>query len=97
MKVEQRFSYTNQSADGLVKSGSGFLHTITIAGLTATPTAGLLTVYDNTAESGTVIYKEWVFATIVGKTVTINASFGTGLYVGFDASLANVNVTTSWR
>jgi len=97
MKVEQRFTRGRATADASIVSGSGFLHTITISPLTATPTAGLLTVYDNTAESGTVIYSEWVFATAVGHTVTIDATFGTGLYVGFDATLANVACVVAYR
>ena len=96
-KVEQRFSSTRCTADTLVKSGAGFLHTISIAPTTAAPTAGLVTIYDNTAESGTIIYSEWVFATAVGHTITINAAFGMGLYVGYDGTLANVSVTPSWR
>jgi len=97
MKIEHRYSYTHSTADALIKSGSGFLHSVTIAPITATPTAGLLTIYDNTAESGTIIFREWIFATTPAHTVIIDAAFGTGLYVGFDGSLANVNVTTSWR
>lgn len=95
--VEHRYSYLQLQAEGQVKAGAGFLHTLTIAPLTATPTAGLLTVYDNPAETGTVIYKEWIFATTPGHTVTINAPFTTGCYVGFDGALANVSVTASYR
>lgn len=96
-KVEQRFTRGRVTADGLVATGAGFLHTITISPLTATPTAGLLSIYDNTAESGTVIYAEWVFATTPGHSVTIDCTFGTGLYVGFDGTLANVACGLSYR
>lgn len=96
-KVEHRYSYTNQTADTLVKSGSGFIHALNIAGITATPTGGLLTVYDNTAESGSVVYKTWVSATTEPVSIVIDVSFGTGLYIGYDGTLANVNVTSSWR
>jgi hypothetical protein len=96
--VEQGpFLYSRKTADGQVKAGSGFVHTISIAGLTATPTAGLLTIYDSLTETGTVIYAEWVFATVEGHTVILDVPFSTGLYVGYDASLDNVQVTVSYR
>lgn len=96
-KVEQRFTPFSVTAEGSQKSGAGFLHTVTIAPTTATPTAGLLTIYDNTAESGTVLYSEWVFATTPGHTVTLDVAVSTGIYVGFDATLANVRVSGSYR
>lgn len=96
-KVEQRFTPFSVTADTLVKTGAGFVHTITISPITATPTAGLVTIYDNTAESGTVLYSEWVFATDVGHTITLNANLSVGLYVGYDATLANVRVSGSIR
>jgi len=85
------------AADSLVKTGAGYLHTVTISPLTATPTAGLLTVYDGTTEAGFVLYSEWVFATTPGHTVILDTPFGSGIYVGFDATLANVNVMLSYR
>lgn len=96
-KIEQRFTVTRVTADAQIKAGGGFVHSITISPTTATPTAGLLTVYDNTAESGTIIFSEWVFATTPAHTVFIDATFGTGLYVGYDGTLANVSVSVSWR
>lgn len=79
-----------------VKATPGFVHTISISPLTATPTAGLVTVYDNTAGSGTVLYSEWVFATTPGHTITLNAPFLVGLYVLY-TTVANVTVTASYR
>ena len=95
--VEHAYNYSRKTADGQVMAAAGFVHTITISPLTATPTAGLLTVYDNTAESGTAIYTEWVFATTAGHTVQLDVACATGCYVGFDATLANVAVTVSYR
>lgn len=91
------YSRGRVTADGRIKSSAGFIHTISIAPLTATPTAGLLTVYDNTAESGTVVYAEWIFATTPGHTVTLDIPCATGIYVGFDGALANVQVTVAYR
>lgn len=85
------------TADGQIKGSAGFLHTLSIAALTATPTAGLITIYDSLTETGTVIYAEWIFATDVGHTITLDVPFGTGLYVGYDATLANVQATLSYR
>ena len=76
------------TADTLVSTGLGKLHTLSIAPTTATPTAGLLSVYDHTTEAGTVIYSEWVFATTPGHTVTLDCDVYAGIYVGFDATLA---------
>ena len=88
---------TRVTADAAVRSVAGKLHTISIAPTTATPTAGLLTVYDNTAESGTAIYSEWVFATTPGHTIVLDCDVRTGIYVGYDAALANVSVTVTHR
>ncbi len=97
LKVEQRYDYSQVTADAAVKSAPGFLHTLTFAQTDAAPTAGTITVYDNTAESGTKIF-EWNLTTAVFYpfTVTIDASFSTGLYVGF-ATTADVQVTVSYR
>jgi hypothetical protein len=84
-------------AEAQVKSGAGIVHTISISPLTATPTPGLLTVYDSLTETGTVLFSEWVFATTVGHTIVLDATFATGLYIGFDATLANVSITTTYR
>lgn len=98
MRVEAGpYAYSRKTADGQVKAGSGFVHTVSLAGLTDTPTPGLMTLYDSLTETGTIIYSEWVFATVVGHTVILDVPFSTGLYVGFDAALADVQVTVSYR
>lgn len=96
-KVEQRFSYANISSDTAVKSGAGFLHTVTFAQIDAAPTAGTIIIYDNTAESGTIIFSStWTTAVFYPTTVTIDAAFSTGLYVGFTTT-ADIGVTLSYR
>lgn len=96
-KVEQRFAYKHVTSDLAVKSAPGFLHALTFAQTDAAPTAGSIIIYDNTVESGTIIYSE-TFTTDVfrGFTVIIDASFATGLYVGFTTT-ADVGVTVSYR
>lgn len=97
MKVEERFSYSNISADAAVKSGSGFLHALTFAQIDAAPTAGTIIVYDNTAASGTIIFSStWTTAVFYPVTIFINASFATGLYVDFTTT-ADIGVTVSYR
>lgn len=97
MKTEQRFSYALVAADTAVKSGAGFLHTLTFSCNDAAPTAGSVIVYDNTAESGTQIFNHTFTTTpFLPTTVTIDANFATGLYVGFTTT-NDVNVTVSYR
>lgn len=96
-KVEQRYTYTRLTADGQVKGGAGFLHTLTFACADAAPTAGSIIVYDSLTETGTAIYSETFDTTAFrGYTVVIDASFSTGLYIGFTTT-ADVGVTASWR
>lgn len=85
------------TADTAVTSLQGKLHTVSIAPATASVTAGLVTIYDNTAESGTVLYKEWVTTGVVGHTITLDCDFHAGIYVGFDATLANAAITVTWQ
>lgn len=90
MKVEERFSYSNitSATTTTVKSGAGFVHAITVN----TTAAGTITVYDNTAGSGTKIatFK----ASVVEQTFFLNASFGTGLTI---VTAAASDVTVSYR
>ena len=95
--VEQPYVQGRVTADGQIKGSAGFVHSISIAALTATPTAGLLTIYDSLTETGTVLYSEWVFATDVGHTIFLDVPFATGLYVGYDATLSSVQVQISYR
>jgi len=96
-KVEQRFSGLHVTADTLVKTGVGVLHSLTFAQTDAVPTAGTIIVYDNTAESGTILYSETFDTTVFrGYTVVLDISFTTGLYVGFTTT-ADVGVTVSYR
>lgn len=87
---------TRVTADTAVRSGAGKLHTISIAPTTATPTAGLISVFDNTAESGTTIYSEWIFATTPGHTIVLDCDVQTGIYVGY-TTVTDVSVTVTHR
>lgn len=85
------------TGDALVKTGHGVLHTITFSCNDAAPTAGSVIVYDNTAESGTQIFNHTFTTTPFAPcSVTLDAAFVTGLYVGFTTT-ADVNVTVTYR
>jgi hypothetical protein len=90
MKVEQRFSnsYISTATTTTVKSGAGFLHSITI-GETA---AGAITIYDNTAGSGTVLAV--LKASIAEQTFTFNTPYSTGLTI---VTAAASKLTVSYR
>jgi hypothetical protein len=85
------------TADTSVMTGIGKLHTVSIAPTTATPTAGLVTIYDSATETGTAIYSEWVFATTPGHTIILDCDVYAGIYVGYDGTLANATVTVTWQ
>jgi hypothetical protein len=95
--AEERFICKLKAADALLKTGQGFLHTITFMQGDAAPTAGTIVVYDNTAESGTELVN-WTLTTAVfyPTTVTLDAKFSTGLYIGFTTT-ADVNVTVCYQ
>lgn len=86
---------TRVSADGQIRSSAGRIYSISLAPITATPTAGLISVYDSATESGTKLYEEWCFATMEGHTVFINATVSNGIYVGYDGTAANFQVSVS--
>jgi hypothetical protein len=84
--------------DGLVRTGPGILHTITISQQDAAPTAGTIQVRDAVAAgAGTVLF-EWILTTavFVPFTVTLDVKFTTGLFVDFTTT-ADVNVVCSWN
>ena len=91
MKVEHQYTYANIAAatTTTVKSGSGFFHTLVINDDSA---AGAITIYDNTAASGTKI------ATIAGgsgeTTRLYDVQFSTGLTI---VTAAADDITVSYR
>lgn len=96
--VQQRFSSSAVVvSDTQVKASAGFLHCITISQNDAAPTAGTIIVYDNTAESGTVVFN-WTLTTAVFIPFQIcpDAVMSTGIYIGFTTT-ADVNVSVSYQ
>ena len=98
LKVEQRFSASGVLTSGTaVKSGAGFLHTVTFSQNDAAPTAGTIDIYNNTAGSGTKLFS-WTLDTTVFQpfSVVLDIPFSTGLYVDFTTT-NDVNVVCSYR
>lgn len=97
LKVEGQFSYSYLTADGQVKASAGFLHSITFSPTDAAATAGSIIVYDNTAESGTVVFTYYIpAAALVPVTVILDIKMLTGIYVGYTTT-ADVCTTVSYR
>jgi hypothetical protein len=86
------YEYKHVTADTQVKGTPGRLHMVTINTVT---TGGVLTIYDNTAESGTVIAAITLVAADKPATLTYDVLAKTGIYVGFDGALA-ADVTLSY-
>lgn len=96
--VEERYSYGRVTADGQIKGAAGFIHAVTISPTDAAPVAGVLTIYDNTTEAGTVIFSTYIDTTFDSPvTILLDVIAATGIYVGFDGTLADVAVTVSYR
>lgn len=97
LKVEQQFVYTNITTQTTttIKSGAGFLHNVVVN----TPLAsGVVTMYDNTAGSGSLIGTITFPATLLSTgpvPVTYNVKFSTGFTVV--TSGANLNLTVGSR
>lgn len=87
------FSYQNITTDATttVKTGAGYLHTICINTPAAT---GTVTIYDNTAGSGTKIGAITSFAS-VGGCFTYDVAFWTGLTIV--TATAAPDITVSFR
>lgn len=85
----QQWTYTNIATNTTtaVKSGQGMLHTIVIN----TTAAGAITIYDNTAASGTKIGT--LKASVAEGTYIYDVAFTTGLTI---VTAAASDITVSW-
>ncbi len=90
LKVEEQFSATNitTATTTVIKTGSGLLHCITVN----TTAAGTITIYDNTAASGTKIGT--IKASVAENSYFFDAKFATGLTI---VTAAASDITVSWR
>lgn len=100
LKTEQRYSYYQITADTQIKSGAGFIHALIISASNLSGySGGIITLYDSLTETGTKIWQGYVAsaATYLPVSIIIDASFATGLYVGYGSGVANTSVTISYR
>lgn len=84
-------------ADTLEFTGNGFLNCIIFEMADALPTAGTITIYDNTAESGTIIHSHTFTAAVFTPIQYCpQRPFTTGLYIGMNGP-ADINTSVSRR
>lgn len=102
LKVYQPFSYSNITTNttAVAKSGAGFLHTITLNNPGKFTVADLvITVYDNTAASGTKI-GTWTIPVVataqVVPPITIDVAFTTGLTILTSGPTVAADITVSY-
>lgn len=81
-----RYKYNKISASTLIKTGQGVLHRIVVTA----SSSGVITVYDNTAGSGTKIID--ALAVAAKDMIELNAWFTTGCYVNIDSGTATLTV-----
>lgn len=81
-KVSEAAGYSNLSASGLVKSGSGALLGIFVASASNTPT---VKIWDNTSAATTILIN--TFTPVGGTFYPIPAKFGIGLYVSIGGTV----------
>lgn len=97
MLVEHKYTPVKCTADTLVQTGAGVLHTILITCNDAAPTAGSVIIYDNTAESGTELFNHTFTTTPFAPiSLVLDFTFAIGVYVGFTTT-NDVNVWVSTR
>lgn len=97
MSVEEGgWSNYTALADGQVKASAGRLRSLTFSAASGV-TSGVITAYDNTAESGTVLWSGIIQAGLNPTTITLNIPFSTGLYIGYGTVIANVRTQVSYR
>jgi hypothetical protein len=92
--MQQPFQYQNITGDSTttVKSSAGMLHAITLNAPTATE---VITIYDNTAGSGTKIGTITIPASPQPVTLTYDVQFWTGLTIV--TATATSDITVSFR
>lgn len=84
-----RFANLNTAATTTVHTGKGVLHKVTIN----TPNTGTITIYDNTAGSGTTIAA--IGASAAGPTYLYDIEFSTGLTFVVAATAPDITVSYS--
>lgn len=97
MAFNEAYKFTVKAADALIKTGPGVVHTVSFTCNDAAPTAGSVILFDSLTEANTQILNHTFTTTPFAPcTVTLDAAFSTGLYIGFTTT-ADVNVTVTYR
>lgn len=89
-------SYVNLTNSTLVKTGAGVFHGLVVG---APGTSITVTVYDNTAGSGTILYGPYVLGT-AGTSIEMPGggfTFATGCYVSFSGTTDTPNISVGYR
>ncbi len=87
----------DKTADALIKTGAGMVHTVTCAS-DAAATAGTLAIRDAvSAGGGSILLQiEFVAAFFPPVTMTLDQEFATGLYLDFTTT-ADVHCSASYK
>lgn len=96
--IDYPFDYAHCTADTQVCAHAGVLHTVTING--PATTAGKITLYDSLTETGTVIAVISVGLKSESQGIScliFDTKFSTGLYAGFDGTIAGADITISYK
>jgi hypothetical protein len=96
--VEHRYTPSYKiTADTLVKTGAGLLHSVVLTCNDAAPTAGSIIIYDNTAESGSELFNHTFTTTPFAPiSLLLDYEVTNGIYAGFTTT-ADVNLFVSFR
>jgi hypothetical protein len=84
---ETHYKAVSLSADGIVKTGPGFLGRVHVTA----SAAGVIRLYDSTSASGTVIIDQ--LAVTAASNFTFTIEFFTGLYFDLVSGTATVTIT----
>lgn len=100
-RIARFTTYGSNGGVNVVKTGAGFLYSITLGQLDAAPTAGDITIYDSVATYGhidnIILKHSQTTGVFMPTTVEINAPFVNGLSIGFTAPIKDVNVLVKYK
>lgn len=103
LKVEQQMSYTNitTNTNTIIKTGVGYIKGFTINNTALLTVTNLtITVYDNSAASGTIIGTFTVpfgLTTALPFEIELCTKFNTGLTIATAGPTVPANITVAWR
>lgn len=96
--VEERYQGLNVTTSTQIKGGPGFVHSISFSQTgSTTPTAGVLTVYDSLAASGTIKFQQYFAASVLlPLSIILDEVFTTGIFVSY-VTVAGISTNVSYR